>query len=159
MSDDVPTIIDLVPQDAAENAAAPVVLGDEADVVVIKPETEDAKKLPDRAIEHDDGSIELPLFVPVVLRWKSTEGGEIKTDPPVNSVTFRRLNGKDVRTVLSSGEGDKFFAELTAASVRAQFPMKHKWLNILDRMDGADSAACIRIAQHFLENGPKTPGR
>ena len=128
------------------------------DVPVIREQLADDKKLPERAIEHDDGSIELPLFTPVVLRWKSTDSGDVKEDPPVTSVTFRRLTGKDVTTIMSSG-GDKFIGDLTSAAVRAQFPNRMKWANVFDRMDGADAAACIRIANLFLENGPKRPGR
>ena len=151
--DDVVTITD-----TSQPASANDVVVNDPDVAVIKADAADAKQLPERAIEHEDGSIELPLFVPVVLRWKSTDSGEVKEDPPIHSVTFRRITGKDVRVIMNAGTGDSFHDELTAACVRMQFPNKHKWRSIMDRMDGADTAACIRIAQHFLESGPRTPG-
>ena len=159
MNDDTPVLVDLMPADAPADTPAAPEDGDAADVPVLKSEAADDKKLPERAIQHADGSIELPLFVPVALQWRAQAGGEVRTDPPVSTVTFRRLNGKQVRQIMSSGEGEKFMAELTAAAVCTQFPNKHKWWLILDRMDGADTAACMRIAQHFLESGPKTPGR
>ena len=158
MSDTVATITDANAAAMTAAADAPAVLGGDSDVVVIKAEAADGKKLPERAIEHEDGTIELPLFVPVVLRWKSTDSGTVTEEPAVTTVLFRRLTGKDVRVVMNAGAGDAFFNELTWASVRQQFPSKMMWLNTLDRMDGADSAGCIRIAQYFLENGPRTPG-
>ena len=152
--DDVVTITDT----AAEAAGAPVA-NDDPDVAVIQADAAaDDDGIPERAIRHEDGSIELPLFAPVVLRWRGTQSQAINEDPPVASVTFRRLTGKDVRTVMSAGASNAFFAKLTAASVRAQFPSEQKWLNVFERMDGSDAAACIRIAQSFLESGPKTPG-
>ncbi len=158
MSDDIATITD-GSAPAPGDAAAPIVLGgDDKDVAVIKADGVDPEKLPERAKQNDDGSVELPLFVPVVLRWQPMSGGEITTDPPITSITFRRLNGKDVRKVMNAGGGDKYFDALTAAAVQAQFPNAAKWTQVFDRMDGADSAACIKIAQYFLDNGPRTPG-
>ncbi len=150
MSDDIVTLTDL-------DAPAPHAEAD-PDVAVIREGEDEGRKLPERAIQHEDGSVELPLFVPVVLRWRGTESGEVKTDLPVISVTLRRITGKDVRVVMNAGTGDSFHDELTAACVRAQFPSKHKWKQVMERMDGADAAACIRIAQYFLENGPQTRG-
>ncbi len=153
MSDLIPTLTDI--GSVTQNDPNAVVT--EADVPVLGSEKGDAGNLPERAIQHDDGSIELPLLQPVLLQWKKQDSGEINTET-YSSVTFRRLTGKDVRTILSAGSGDAFFAELTAASVRAQFPSKPRWLLVLDRMDGADAAACVRIAQSFLESGPKSGG-
>jgi hypothetical protein len=130
----------------------------EADgVAVIADEEDGDKKLPARAIKRDDGSIELPLHVPVVLKWKKGANGIVVEDPPIDRLVMRRLTGKDVRQVMSAAGSDNFFPLLTGMCVKADFP-QHKWTSIFDRMDGSDTAAAISIAQHFLEHGP-TPGR
>ncbi len=129
---------------AAVNVDAPIAVDlDDAD-----------DKLPKRAAVNDDGSVTLPLLKPVVLTWR--KGGQ-DTQETVDAVTLRRLNGKDVRTIMSSS-GDAFALKLTAASVQAQYsPVQ--WAAIYDRMDGADAMDVFLVAQRFLTSGPQTPGR
>ena len=153
MSDTNATIIDLTddaPATGAQAVASTAPVSTD-DPIVVDEDTDD--KLPKRAVVNEDGSITLPLLTPLTLTWRKAGVDQPET---VSSVTLRRLNGKDLRVIMSSS-GEAHMLKLTEASVRAQYTSV-KWAAIYDRMDGADAMDVFLVAQRFLTSGPKTPG-
>lgn len=132
-----------------------------ADVATLAPELPAAENpLPKQAVLNEDGSVTLPLYVPVTLRWKAASSDTVNSDPPIEQLTMRRLTGKDMRVIMSAGVGDQFLIKLTGACVAGMPEIKAgRWPLIFDRMDAADSQAATIVANYFLNNGPKTPGR
>ena len=163
MNDDVVTITQDNAGDAAPSAApaaAPTIADPAlADVAVLTSDDEDEDNFPEQAIRNPDGSVTLPLNVPVALKWKAAGSDVVNEDPPITQLVMRRLTGKDVRTILGGGMGDTYLVKLTGACVRGMTEVKPaRWPLIFDRMDGSDTQAAVLIAQDFLANGPKTPG-
>ncbi len=133
-----------------------VVIGDLArpdtasDVVVLTDaETENA--LPKHAKLNDDGTVTLPLFVPVSLKYASAAGGVVKEDN-FTEFNMRRLTGGDMELIQGAGAGQaaNVAIALSAGIQRQMFKVLSK------KMDGADLQAAGAVVTYFLTNGPRT---
>lgn len=135
------TIVDL---DAGQPVAAPA----DPEVVELDEDAE-ATRLPARARQHEDGSIELPLLFPVTLKFKGRDGVR---EEHFAALRFHRLTGADIRAV-SEVEGRHVQAVSFARSAR----MSGAKMNaIYDRLDAVDIADADRVVAHFLGAGRKT---
>jgi hypothetical protein len=121
--------------------------------VLNEEDAEDENALPPRAIRNADGSITLPLLVPVMLKWRVGDAGVVREEH-YDELVMHRLNGAMLRAIQNSSKDSVIvvgIAQMTRMSVAR--------VNLLwDRMDGADCMAAGKVLNHFLENGP-TIGR
>jgi hypothetical protein len=128
-------------------AAAAVV---DPDVVEIG-EDDGAQGLPKHAELRPDGSVHLPLKMPVTLRYRHGASGATREET-LAALHMHRLTGADMRAI-SAASKDAMAAVAIARSARMA---EAKFSAIYDRMDGADIGFAARVLEHFLGNGPTT---
>lgn len=144
-------VVDLT--EGEEDAPAAARVADEPGVAVIADEPEE-EGLPKHAKPLEDGSVELPLFVPVTLRYRKPGAAEVREER-IERLVLRRLNGADMRAVTAASQAA---AQAVAIARSARIP-ETKFNRIFDMMDAADANAAGMVVAHFLKNGPGTTGR
>lgn len=130
---------------AAPAAATPA----DPDVVTI--EEDDGQGLPKHAETQADGSVRLPLRVPVTLRYRRGSGAEVREER-LDALHLHRLTGADMRAIAAASK-DSQSAVAIARSARIS---EAKFGPMFDRMDGADIGFAARVLDHFLSSGPRT---
>ena len=142
------THIDIIldPADAIEEA--PTAEGGE---VVTLAETAAGETLPSHAVRNADGSVTLPLFYPVTLRFKKGTAGEIREEV-FEQLVLHRLTGADMRAITAAERGS-----MTVVSIARSARLNEGKMNALfDRMDGADVSAAGQVVGFFLSGGRPT---
>ncbi|WP_431281661.1 hypothetical protein ACQW02_19945 [Humitalea sp. 24SJ18S-53] len=142
-----------------DNDADVIVVGDDADtasvdeagVVILRDDGESEHPLPKRAIEHKDGSIELPLLHPVTLRFRTKSSATVREET-ISRLVLHRMLGPDMRAI-SAASGDSQIVVVLARSARIS---EGKFGSIFDRMDAEDISDASQIVGRFLGNGRKT---
>jgi hypothetical protein len=114
-------------------------------------EENDENPLPRRAARNDDGTVTLPLLYPVTLEWKK-QGAATSTKDSYDSLTMRRLTGKDMMT-MGAAARDKVASIGIALSAGIK---PHIFQHVFERMDGADIKAASDVLNHFLGSGQPT---
>ncbi len=147
----VGVVVDLT--EGEEETPAVARVADEPGVAVIGDEAEE-EGLPKHARPLEDGSIELPLFVPVTLRYRKPGASEVREER-IDRLVLRRLNGADMRAVAAASPAA---AQVVAIARSARIP-EPKFNKVFDMMDAADANAAGMVVAHFLKNGPATTGR
>lgn len=143
--------VDLDEDEAVATGVAKAVAGQ---AVAARPDIvdEDADprdKLPDRAIQNDDGSVTLPLLYPQTLvRKKDNKTSEERFE----SLTFHRLRGADQQRIASTSD-EKQAAVAFSCSTRLSQVVMDKLYEKLDLEDISDAG---RVLNHFLTSGRKT---
>ncbi|MBR0681909.1 hypothetical protein GXW74_15550 [Roseomonas eburnea] len=120
------------------------------DVVVID-EDDDGKGLPKHAVRRRDGTIELPLSVPVTLRYRRGQDGPVREES-LDRLVLHRLTGADMRAISAASKD----AQITVMIARCARINEAKFGAIFDKMDGADVGFAARVVEHFLSSGPRT---
>lgn len=110
---------------------------------------DDGQGLPPHAVTQPDGSVLLPLAVPVRLKFR--KGGEVREEVTAE-LRLHRLTGADMRAI-SAASKEMVSVVAIARSARIS---EAKFAAIFDRMDMADIGAAGRVLEHFLGNGPRT---
>jgi hypothetical protein len=105
-------------------------------------------RLPARAKQLPDGRVLLPLLHPVTLRIR--RGGEVHEES-YPALTFRRLNGADLRAVDNAGKKGGEVALARSAGIP-----QLKFDALYDRMDAADILDAAEVLVFFSGAGPKT---
>jgi hypothetical protein len=131
-----------------EGAPAPAAI--DPDVVEIA-EDSDAAGLPKHAATQPDGSVRLPLRMPVKLRYRRGSSGETREEA-LDELHMHRLTGADMRAISAASKE----AQAAVAIARSARISEAKFAAIYDRMDGADIGFAARVLEHFLGSGPKT---
>jgi hypothetical protein len=135
--ENIPTIDE---GDAAASAGVPVLDDAAAD-----------NGLPARAMLQEDGSVDLPLLRPVVLKFRKTGSGDIREETFV-TLRLSRLTGADMNAISSVTQESR--ASMSFARSARMAPGKMKLL--YDQMDGADVMAVAAVIGFFLGNGATT---
>lgn len=146
MVDETQDVIVLI-DEAATGAAST----SPSDVATLREDGEAEDSLPPRAIEHRDGSIELPLLHPVMLKYR-TKSSDVVREERVDGLVLHRLTGADMRAITAAA-GDNQPVVALARSARI---MPAKFGLIYDRMDGEDVNDAGQILGRFLGTGRKT---
>ncbi len=105
-------------------------------------------KLPQRAIQNEDGSVTLPLSETVTVTTR--KDGKVR-DREYSELVFHRLRGVDLRAINSTSSDMQTIVAL-ARSTRITTPLMSA---IYDRMDGADITDSAQVIAHFLTRGQK----
>ncbi|MFG1466826.1 hypothetical protein V5F77_28895 [Xanthobacter sp. DSM 24535] len=150
MSTETDLIIDLDEAKTAAGGASDIVDLDSTPVVDEDADLGDA--LPKRAVMNPDGSITLPLRLPVAVRSRSQQGTE-RTEE-FKALTFHRLVGADLRAITSAATASQPVVML-ARSAR----IREAVMNVaFDKMDAADIADATAVVAHFFDGGQKKRG-
>lgn len=116
---------------------------------IVDEDADPRDKLPDRAIQNDDGSVTLPLLYPQTLvRKKDNKTSEERFE----SLTFHRLRGADQQRIASTSD-EKQAAVAFSCSTRLSQVVMDKLYEKLDLEDISDAG---RVLNHFLTSGRKT---
>ncbi|MFD1792075.1 hypothetical protein ACFSE0_10545 [Ochrobactrum teleogrylli] len=106
-------------------------------------------RLPDRAIQNDNGSVTLPLLYPQKLTIKKDSKVREET---YSELTFHRLNGADQRAIAATSEESTNVVAFSRSTKISQAIM-----NVLyDKLDAADITAAAQVLSSFLGSGRKT---
>lgn len=106
-------------------------------------------RLPDRAIQNDNGSVTLPLLFPQTLTIK--KAGKVR-EQIFDKLTFHRLNGADQRAIAAASDEMLNVVAFSRSTRTSQAIM-----NVLyDKLDAADITAAAQVLSSFLSNGRKT---
>jgi len=106
-------------------------------------------RLPDHAIQNDNGSVTLPLLYPRTLEIK--KGGKVREER-YSELTFHRLTGADQRAISATSEDSMNVVAFSRSTRISQAIM-----NVLyDRLDAADITASAQVLSSFLASGRKT---
>lgn len=133
-----------------DEGAAPSASPAPAEPGVVDLDAEDDEKgLPKQAALQPDGSVILPLAVPVRLKFRKS--GEVREEV-TGELRLYRLTGADMRAILAASKE----AVSVVALARATRIPEVKFGAIFDRMDMQDISAAGRVLEHFLGNGPRT---
>lgn len=139
-------VVDIYEEGAPAAAAAM-----DPDVVEIPDDDGGAQGMPKHAEMLPDGSVRLPLRMPVVLRFRQGATGATREET-LAALHMHRLTGTDMRAI-SAASKDAMAPVAIARSARMS---EAKFSAIYDRMDGADIGFAARVLEHFLGNGPTT---
>jgi len=129
----------LVDLDAAETGTAPA-----SDLVDLDA-AEAGEQLPPQAKRQADGSVLFTLRHPVEIQYR--KGGAERTET-IETLTMRRLSGKDMRQVTQAGAN----AAIAAAAISAGW-QSLKFDLLFDRMDADDATAVLEVAAGFISSG------
>ncbi|ANM05227.1 hypothetical protein AMC78_CH03158 [Rhizobium phaseoli] len=145
-------------EDAADNQLENVVdlgsvvsLDDPRDPDIIDEDAGSADRLPEGAVQNENGSVTLPLSFPVTLRIR--KGGEVR-ERVYRDLTFHRLNGADMRAISAAGSEHQ-----SAVTFARSTRINQATMNALfDNMDLSDIDRAGGILVFFVSNGRKTGG-
>jgi hypothetical protein len=113
--------------------------------------TEDAAKLPKRAVLNRDGTVTYTLREPVVLRYR-VQGAETPTEERYVAFTLRPLRGADMRRIGEAERGDQ---AVTGIALATGVPVAKMNL-IFDRMAAADVMGMSDVIRFLLDGGLTT---
>lgn len=131
--------------DLDEAAAAAVV----DDGVVTIADGDEA--LPKGAKLLADGSVELTLEYPVVLRTREAKSGQI-AEQVYDKLVMHRLTGADMRAIGAASDDTRALVAVGKSARIRDSLVRH----VFDRMDGADARAASEVVGYFLDSGRKT---
>jgi len=109
-------------------------------------------KLPEHAIQNDDGSVTLALAFPKTLL--SRKDGKVR-ERKFEELTFHRLTGADQRAIAGATEAMQSVVAFAQSTRLNQAVMNA----LFDKMDAADIADGGRVLNHFLTSGRKSANR
>ena len=110
-----------------------------------------SERLPGNATLQANGSVELVLDYPVVLRTRDPKSGSI-TEERWEKFVMHRFTGADMRAIQAASNETRGQVAIARSAKIADQLARHVW----DRMDGADIAAASEVAAYFLESGRRT---
>lgn len=120
-----------------------------SDADVVDEDINPLDRLPDQAIQNDDGSVTLPLMFPQSLRIRKNgkERSEVYTE-----LTFHRLTGADQRAISATSDG-----MMTVVAFARTTRISQAIMNVLyDKLDAADITAGGQVLNSFIATGRKT---
>ncbi|MCD2176441.1 hypothetical protein [Rhizobium sp. C1] len=137
-----------------ERLEKPVVIVEEDGIAnkasrIIDEDGDPMDKLPEQAVQNEDGSVTLPLSETVTVTTR--KDGKVR-DRVYSELVFHRLRGVDLRSINSTSAEMQTVMAL-ARSTRITAPLMSA---IYDQMDGADITAAAQVIGHFLTRGQKT---
>nr|WP_278520474.1 hypothetical protein [Brucella anthropi] len=106
-------------------------------------------RLPDHAIQNDNGSVTLPLLYPQTLTIR--KAGKTREEK-YSELTFHRLNGADHRAISATSEESSNVVAFARSTRISQAIMNA----LYDKLDAADITAASQVLSSFLGNGRKT---
>ena len=112
---------------------------------------EGAEKLPPNATLQANGSVELMLDYPVVLKTRDPKTGTV-TEERWEKFVMHRFTGSDMRAIQAASNETRGQVAIARSAKISDMLARHVW----DRMDGADIAAASEVAAYFLESGRRT---
>ncbi|TAY75337.1 hypothetical protein [Rhizobium ruizarguesonis] len=129
----------------------PLALDGKRDKDVVDEDANPLDQLPEDVFRNTDGSVTLPLNVPVTLRIK--KGGEIR-ERKFSELIFHRLNGADQRAIAAATKEHEVAVTFARSTHLNQATMN----GLYDQMDLSDITRAGRVINFFVSNGPKTGG-
>ncbi|GLK85685.1 phage tail assembly protein [Ancylobacter defluvii] len=141
----------IVISDDEERSPAPAsaVVVDDHPVVVVDEDAGLGGELPTRAQRNPNGSVSLPLRRPVAILRKSSHHGD--RQETIDVLTFRELNGADLRAVAATAEAHKPIVMLARSAGINEAVMG----KVYDNMSAADIADASTVVASFFGDGPK----
>ena len=136
---------------AVDDEDRPVALREDA-ADIVDEDVNPLDKLPDHAIQNDDGSVTLALAFPKTLL--SRRDGKVR-ERKFEELTFHRLTGADQRAIASATEAMQSVVAFAQSTRLNQAVMNA----LFDKMDAADIADGGRVLNHFLTSGSKGRNR
>jgi len=124
-----------------------VVAGDD---VIQEDAPKTAEGLPDGILATEDG-FEIRLDYPVTLKFKS---GDKVREERYETLRARRMNGGDLRAMMTSSRGDGalFILERIIDLPAARAPQ------VIDRLDGVDLGRALELVNFLSPKPPRTGG-
>jgi hypothetical protein len=135
-------------EDGPALPALPIV--DETGAAIVDEDADLQGSLPARAIRNGDGSITLPLLMPVTLTVRSAQRGTRSETYSV--LTLHPLVGADLRA-LQAASKESGAVVMLARSAR----IREGVMNVLfDKMSGRDITEASEVVESFFGSGRKT---
>ncbi|PDT05700.1 hypothetical protein CO666_03600 [Rhizobium chutanense] len=129
----------------------PLALDGKRDKDVVDEDVNPLDQLPEDVVRNTNGSVTLPLYVPVTLRIR--KGGEIR-ERKFSELIFHRLNGADQRAISAASKEHEVAVTFARSTRLNQATMN----GLYDQMDLSDISRAGRVINFFVSNGPKTGG-
>lgn len=135
---------------AADEKSADIVIDESGNTIaepVIDENETDAAELPARAIKNANGTVTLPLRVPVSVRVRDHAGKE-RTDT-YRELTFSYLTGGDIRAIQTATKDMASVVSFARATKTSQAVMNA----IFDKLHAADIRDGDQIMSFFVQGG------
>lgn len=105
-----------------------------------------AAEIRDRVLINENGSVTYHLEFPVTVKYRS---GNQEREETISEVTFRRVNGKDLRTIAGLKDEGEIMAKIFTN-------LSNQPMAVFDQMDGKDIEAAFDAISDFFPKPPQT---
>lgn len=106
--------------------------------------------LPRAARLLEDGSVELALAYPVVLKTREAKTGQV-AEQTFDKLVMHRLTGADMRAIGAASDDTRALVAIGKSARIRDSLVRH----VFDRMDGSDARAAGDVVSYFLDSGRK----